>query len=419
MCFLSAGMGLVMAPATESIMGSLPPSKAGVGSAMNDTTRMLGGALGVAVLGSVLATAYRPGVSGRLGRLGVSPSVLASARDSVGGAVNVAATLPPALGREVSAAAKIEFVNAFHIAVFVAALVILFAAAVVFAFLPARALDARQPVEGPLDGIASLTFAEAEGVLEADAEAAELAGSPGSSSGAGRGRRGPPGHANGHPPRGGPGRPASRRGGDPVSAGPLVARPGRPRNQAAGDAILAATLDLLGQRGYGALTVCSVIESAGVSSATLYRRWSTKQDLVMAALASLVPEPTTPDTGTLAGDLDAFVHQMAQSIARRREDIAEALASEVKRNPELAAALRETFLVPRLIQLADILTRAVERGELADGLSAGDALSLVAGPLYHRAFVLGDAVTEDFLRRAVAHAVRGLVGADTRVPAPG
>jgi AcrR family transcriptional regulator len=204
-----------------------------------------------------------------------------------------------------------------------------------------------------------------------------------------------------------------------VTAGALVARPGRPRNQAAGDAILAATLDLLGQRGYGALTVCSVIESAGVSSATLYRRWSTKQDLVMAALASLVPEPTTPDTGTLAGDLDAFVHQIAQSIALRREDIAEALASEVKRNPDLAAALRDTFLVPRMVELADILTRAVERGELGDGLSADEALSLVAGPVYHRAFVLGAAVTEDFLGRAVAHAVRGLAGGGARVPAPG
>ena len=59
-----------MAPATESIMGSLPPAKAGVGSAMNDTTRQMGGALGVAVLGSILATSYRPGVTDALAALG-------------------------------------------------------------------------------------------------------------------------------------------------------------------------------------------------------------------------------------------------------------------------------------------------------------------------------------------------------------
>ena len=60
---MAIGMGLVMAPATESIMGSLPRAKAGVGSAMNDTTRQVGGALGVAVVGSVMLSVY----GGRVG----------------------------------------------------------------------------------------------------------------------------------------------------------------------------------------------------------------------------------------------------------------------------------------------------------------------------------------------------------------
>jgi EmrB/QacA subfamily drug resistance transporter len=163
MCLLSAGMGLAMAPATESIMGSLPRTKAGVGSAMNDTTRMLGGALGVAVLGSVLATSYRPGVTSRLAHLGVSHAVVAGARDSVGGAVSVAAALPAALGRQVTAAARIEFVHGFHTAVFVGSLVVLFGAVIVFTFLPARAVPAPEPVEVPLDGVASLAFADGDG----------------------------------------------------------------------------------------------------------------------------------------------------------------------------------------------------------------------------------------------------------------
>ena len=58
---MGAGMGLAMAPATEAIMGSLPPAKAGIGSAMNDVVREVGGTLGVAVLGSVLASAYATG----------------------------------------------------------------------------------------------------------------------------------------------------------------------------------------------------------------------------------------------------------------------------------------------------------------------------------------------------------------------
>ena len=68
---LGVGMGFAMAPATDSIMGSLPPEKAGVGSAVNDTTREIGGALGVAILGSITASSYRGvdhGVAGLHGR---------------------------------------------------------------------------------------------------------------------------------------------------------------------------------------------------------------------------------------------------------------------------------------------------------------------------------------------------------------
>ncbi len=176
MVVLSCGMGLVMAPATESIMGSLPPAKAGVGSAMNDTTRQMGGALGVAVIGSILATSYRPGVADALDALGAPADVIAAAQDSVGGAVAAASTLPQAMGDAVAAAAKSEFVDAFGETLLVAAGVVLVAALVVFVFLPARAGDARQPVEGPLDGIASLTFAEAEGRLELDAAASPSSG---------------------------------------------------------------------------------------------------------------------------------------------------------------------------------------------------------------------------------------------------
>ena len=173
MMVMAVGMGLVMAPATESIMGSLPPAKAGVGSAMNDTTRQMGGALGVAVLGSVLASSYRPAVQSSLQGLGLPDEAVSVAQDSVGGAFQVAARLPGDLGATVIDAASQAFVTAFHSTVLVAAAVLLVAAAVVFRFLPARAGDPREPFEGPLDGLASLTFAEAEGALEQTVPAAE------------------------------------------------------------------------------------------------------------------------------------------------------------------------------------------------------------------------------------------------------
>ena len=84
MVLMGIGMGLAMAPATESIMGSLPPSKAGVGSAMNDTTRQMGGALGVAIIGSVFASVFRPGIADDFAAAGVPADAIASARDSLG-----------------------------------------------------------------------------------------------------------------------------------------------------------------------------------------------------------------------------------------------------------------------------------------------------------------------------------------------
>jgi EmrB/QacA subfamily drug resistance transporter len=173
MLVLAVGMGLVMAPATESIMGSLPRNKAGVGSAMNDTTRQMGGALGVAVIGSVLASSYRPAVESKLTALQAPADVVRAARDSIGGAVDAASSLSEPLRSNVITAARTEFVHSFSGSLLLAAAVVLAAAVIAFAFLPARAGDAREHEEGALDGMASLTFAEAEGQLELDAAEAE------------------------------------------------------------------------------------------------------------------------------------------------------------------------------------------------------------------------------------------------------
>ena len=97
---LSCGLALTMAPATESIMGSLPLAKAGVGSAVNDTTRQVGGALGVAVLGSVFNSIYTSSVTDGLSASSLPASAVATAKDSVGGALAVAASIGGAAGNE-------------------------------------------------------------------------------------------------------------------------------------------------------------------------------------------------------------------------------------------------------------------------------------------------------------------------------
>ncbi|MBL8775731.1 MAG: MFS transporter [Acidimicrobiales bacterium] len=139
---MSVGMGLTMAPATESIMGSLPLAKAGVGSAVNDTTRQVGGALGVAVMGSLLASAYGSKMTDFLAGLPVSvPERAASAiEDSVGAAVNIGAGLPGPAGNALTSAAQSAFVDSMGTSLWVASGVALVGAIIALVALPARAV---------------------------------------------------------------------------------------------------------------------------------------------------------------------------------------------------------------------------------------------------------------------------------------
>ena len=138
MMLMACGLGLVMAPATDSIMGSLPLSKAGVGSAVNDTTRMVGGTLGVAVIGSVMATVY----SHQMNTYLADNPALRPAADAItsqlGSALRVAEAAPPAIGDALALAAKTAFVEGLHASVLVGAGVALIGVIVAAIWLPAR-----------------------------------------------------------------------------------------------------------------------------------------------------------------------------------------------------------------------------------------------------------------------------------------
>ncbi|MBA3630140.1 MAG: DHA2 family efflux MFS transporter permease subunit [Actinobacteria bacterium] len=135
---LATGMSLSMPPATTAIMASLPLGKAGVGSAVNDTTRELGGALGVAVLGSILASQFTASLSGAVQSL---PAPLAgAATGSLGGALQVAGRVGGAPGAELAAAAKVAFVDAMGVALLVGASIALLASIIVARLMPVDAL---------------------------------------------------------------------------------------------------------------------------------------------------------------------------------------------------------------------------------------------------------------------------------------
>jgi EmrB/QacA subfamily drug resistance transporter len=134
---MGVGMGLAMAPATDAIMGSLPKAKAGIGSAMNDVVREVGGTLGVAVLGSVLSTSYASGMDDATP--GLPHGAAEAASDSVGGAHEVAAELGAGAGAKLIGLADQSFVDAMNNASSIAAAVALVGAFVALAFLPSRA----------------------------------------------------------------------------------------------------------------------------------------------------------------------------------------------------------------------------------------------------------------------------------------
>jgi EmrB/QacA subfamily drug resistance transporter len=145
---MGVGMGLAMAPATDAIMGSLPKAKAGIGSAMNDVVREVGGTLGVAVLGSILSTSYASGMDDATS--GLPHGAAEAASDSVGGAHEVAAEMSAGAGAKLIGLADQSFVDAMNNASSLAAGIALVGAFVALAFLPSRARKERAPADAEL-----------------------------------------------------------------------------------------------------------------------------------------------------------------------------------------------------------------------------------------------------------------------------
>lgn len=136
---IGAGMGLAMPPATEAIIGAVPPRKAGVGSAVNDTTREVGGALGIAVLGSVLTSVYRSEIGDKLSDF---PSeIVEVSKDSVGAALGIAAQIGDR-GGELASIATESFSNGMSMTMRVAAVFLVVSAVIVFSFMP----DSEKPI---------------------------------------------------------------------------------------------------------------------------------------------------------------------------------------------------------------------------------------------------------------------------------
>jgi hypothetical protein len=144
MILLGSGMGLSTAPATEAILGVVRPEQAGIGSAVNGATRLIGGTLGVAILGSVYASLYRS----KLDTGGLPRAAVDIAKGSYGASRLAAAQLPPGPARRLIAHANSGFLDGLHASCAVAAAVCVLGAMIVLAFLPAFPGETRDEDSG-------------------------------------------------------------------------------------------------------------------------------------------------------------------------------------------------------------------------------------------------------------------------------
>jgi EmrB/QacA subfamily drug resistance transporter len=154
MVLLGGGLGLTTAPATESIMGSLSADKAGVGSAINDTTRELGGTLGVAVVGSVFASVYSGRIASASPLAGLPDSVRSTMGRSMAAAYKVLELMP--VGRIAGAREAVDnaFLEGLQIGSLVCGAIALGAALVIAVLLPARANQSVSPTPEPAPAVA-------------------------------------------------------------------------------------------------------------------------------------------------------------------------------------------------------------------------------------------------------------------------
>lgn len=185
-------------------------------------------------------------------------------------------------------------------------------------------------------------------------------------------------------------------------------------------AIVAAVLAELVERGYGRLAMESVAKRAGTSKSALYRRWSSKQEMVLAVLAGIsVPMADIIETGDVRRDLRAAAESMAAWLtAEPYAKIIPDLIAEAHRTPALAEAISVSIAEPRRAHLRSLLTGAIDRGDLPADTDIEMAQDLIAALIYWRMVVRQAPAEPDYLDHVTDTALRALRATVGQAPAP-
>jgi AcrR family transcriptional regulator len=167
---------------------------------------------------------------------------------------------------------------------------------------------------------------------------------------------------------------------------------GRPRSAEAEQAILDATLRMLGAQGVAGTTIEGVAAEAGVGKTTIYRRWPTKTDLIMAAISNVVPPGEPPDTGTMAGDMAALAETQRRRLAGSGlSGIVPRVLAESMGDPSLHQDFVDRVVQPFRDMLRLFIERGIDRGELRADLEVEPLVDLLhAMPIYRMLMSRGD-----------------------------
>ena len=202
----------------------------------------------------------------------------------------------------------------------------------------------------------------------------------------------------------------------PSEAAQAKPKLGRKRDHSRDPEILEAALDVLAETGYDGMTIDMVAARAKAGKATLYRRWSSKGELVIDAVACMktIDFDALPDTGTLRGDLVAMIKSPSMVDAQRKMKVMTGLLSMISRDPELADAAYTAIIEPRALANRVLLDRAVARGEIAQNLDLERIAHLSQAMATYRTTVLREPVDRDFLIWVIDGVVLPAVGITPR-----
>lgn len=188
--------------------------------------------------------------------------------------------------------------------------------------------------------------------------------------------------------------------------GPVNAtRRGRPRSADADEAILAATLELAGEVGINGMSMDDLAERAGVSKTTIYRRWTSKEQLVLDALRSAMGPLDDVDTGSVFDDLRAYLIELGQRMWKGRVSDVLPHLIEVACHDEALQSRLDDYVQYRRAPMLEILGRGLDRGELPADTDVDVLADVLIGPFVYRRLLTHGPLDEDFVERLLRIAV--------------